>query len=79
MQEVGILKKADRIAGPERLNSKLIASKWANGFDVTNDIKYMLDSNLCTGIEKIRSMSFLANHYTKQMEDDNENDVIFPF
>ena len=45
----------------ERIDHKLIASKWSNGFDVTKDIKYLLNSDLCSGIQKISSLSFLKN------------------
>jgi hypothetical protein len=43
----------------EKINYELIASKWSNGFDVTNDIKYFINSELSSGIDKIISLSFL--------------------
>lgn len=64
-------------AGPEVLDSRLVASKWANGFDVSNDIKYLLDSDLCSGFEKIRSLSFLNEHHSNQIKNNSEDKIIF--
>ena len=58
----------------DKIDHRLIASKWSNGFDVTNDIKYLLNSELSLGIEKIVSLSYLSKNNENNSSIKKNND-----
>ena len=45
----------------ERIDHQLIGSKWANGFDVVEDIEFLFNNNLCQGFDKIMILKYLGN------------------
>ena len=55
------LSEAIYLTEAQRIDKDLIANKWANGFDVAEDVEYLLTSASTSSIEKISSLQYLGS------------------
>ena len=55
------LSEAIYLTEAQRIDKDLIANKWANGFDVAEDVEYLLTCASTSSIEKISSLQYLGS------------------